>query len=183
MKLEVHGDSSHDPVDSLAKSIDGTHIDVIISKDDQLRYIGRKGTPTFNVLAACDFDLLFIFVLTGWEGSSHDSHIFLHYTGNPSLKFPNLPSEVLNVFNRAHSSLKSCIEKAFGILKARREILEKVPKYSWHDQNTIICATFTFHNYIRLSKVLDPTFNIIDIYPNFIPLETISDATPMKEEA
>ncbi|KNA09332.1 hypothetical protein SOVF_154580 [Spinacia oleracea] len=27
-------------------AIDGTHIDVIIAEEDQLRYRGRKGTPT-----------------------------------------------------------------------------------------------------------------------------------------
>ncbi|GMI72827.1 hypothetical protein like AT1G43722 [Hibiscus trionum] len=72
-------------------AIDGTHIDVIISEEDQLRYRGRKGTPTLNVLAACDFDLLFTFVLTGWEGSAHDSRIFLDCISNPSLNFPKPP--------------------------------------------------------------------------------------------
>ncbi|GMI68705.1 hypothetical protein like AT5G41980 [Hibiscus trionum] len=200
-------------------AIDGTHIDVIISEEDQLRYRGRKGTPTFNVLAACDFDLLFTFVLTGWEGSAHDSRIFLDCISNPSLNFPKPPpgkyyladkgyperngyltpyhkiryhpSEFRaanprgprEVFNRAHSSLRSCIERAFGILKARWKILEKMPKYSTHDQNRIICATFALHNYIRLSKVLDPAFNIMDNDPNFVPPKAISDVHLMQEEA
>lgn len=29
-----------------------------------------------NVLAACDFDLHFIYILSGWEGSAADSHVF-----------------------------------------------------------------------------------------------------------
>ncbi|CAO2838181.1 unnamed protein product [Amaranthus hypochondriacus] len=69
-------------------AIDGTHIDVIIREENQLRYRGRKGTPTINVLAVCDFDLLFTYVLSGWEGSTHDSRIFLDKIGNPSLNFP-----------------------------------------------------------------------------------------------
>ncbi|KAK8506923.1 hypothetical protein V6N11_028945 [Hibiscus sabdariffa] len=93
---------------------------------------------------------------------------------------PRGPREV---FNRAHSSLRSCIERAFGILKARWKILEKMPKYSMYDQNRIICAAFALHNYIRLSKVHDPTFNVIDKDPNFIPPEAISDVAPMQEEA
>ena len=28
-----------------------------------------------NVLAAISFDLKFIYVLAGWEGSAHDSHV------------------------------------------------------------------------------------------------------------
>ena len=41
--------------------------------------------------AACDFDLLFTYVLTGWEGSTHDSCIFLDAIANPSLNFPKPP--------------------------------------------------------------------------------------------
>ncbi|XP_065864617.1 protein ALP1-like [Euphorbia lathyris] len=136
-------------------AIDGTHINVIITEEDQLRYRGRKGTPTLNVMAACDFDLFFTYVLTGWEESAHDSRIFQDTISNPSLNFPKPPpgkyylvdkgyperegyltlyhkiryhqSEFRGanpkgsqeIFNRAHSSLRSCIERAFGILKAR----------------------------------------------------------------
>ncbi|KMS96119.1 hypothetical protein BVRB_001900 isoform B [Beta vulgaris subsp. vulgaris] len=32
-------------------AIDGTHITVIVPKEDQMRYRGRKGIPTTNVLA------------------------------------------------------------------------------------------------------------------------------------
>ncbi|MBA0786595.1 hypothetical protein Gotri_025215 [Gossypium trilobum] len=51
-----------------------------------------------------------------------------------------------------------------------------MPIYSSKDQNRIICAPFALHNYIRLSKVLDPTFRVINAYPNFILRETFSDA-------
>ena len=72
-------------------AIDGTHITVTIPEEDQLRYRGRKGIPTTNVLAACDFDLLFTYVLTGWEGSAHDARIFLDAISNPRLNFPKPP--------------------------------------------------------------------------------------------
>ncbi|MBA0769763.1 hypothetical protein Gotri_018462, partial [Gossypium trilobum] len=41
--------------------------------------------------------------------------------------------------------------------------------YSSHNQNRIIYVAFALHNYIKLSKVLDPTFKVIDADPNFIP--------------
>ena len=47
--------------------------------------------------------------------------------------------------------------------------------YSPQDQNRIICATFALHNYIRLSKVSDPAFRIMDADPNFIPPEIVAD--------
>ena len=37
----------------------------------------KKGYPTQNVMAACDFDMLFTFVLLGWEDATHDTSIFL----------------------------------------------------------------------------------------------------------
>ncbi|KAG8472160.1 hypothetical protein CXB51_037013 [Gossypium anomalum] len=43
------------------------------------------------------------------------------------------------------------------------------------NQNRIICDAFALHNYIRLSKVLDPAFRVIDGDPNFIPPEAFSD--------
>ena len=79
------------------------------------------------------------------------------------------------IFNRAHSSLRSCIERAFGVLKIRWRILQKMPKYSTVDQNRIICAAFALHNYIRRSTIGDPAFKIIDEDPNFIPPEILPD--------
>nr|KJB43487.1 hypothetical protein B456_007G206400 [Gossypium raimondii] len=72
-------------------AIDGTHIDVIIRKENQLCYRGRKGTPTINVLAACDFDLFFTYVLIGWERLAYDSRIFLNIIWNPSLNILKPP--------------------------------------------------------------------------------------------
>jgi hypothetical protein len=36
---------------------------------------GRKSHPTQNIMAAVDYDLRFTFVMTGWEGTSHDALI------------------------------------------------------------------------------------------------------------
>ena len=53
-------------------------------------YRGRKGIPTFNVLAWCDFDMCFTFV-SGWEGSAHDTRVFLHAIETPEMKFHKPP--------------------------------------------------------------------------------------------
>ncbi|KAH1063729.1 hypothetical protein J1N35_028716 [Gossypium stocksii] len=47
--------------------------------------------------------------------------------------------------------------------------------YVLNDQNRIICVAFALHNYIRSSKALDPTFKVIDAYPNFISSEAFLD--------
>ncbi|GFQ05116.1 hypothetical protein PHJA_002655700, partial [Phtheirospermum japonicum] len=84
-------------------------------------------------------------------------------------------------FNQA--SLRSCIERAFGILKERWKILAKLSKYSLQDQKRLICAAFALHNYIRRIKVPDTSFMIIDKDPDFIPPEVLTnvDYNPMQE--
>ncbi|XP_022565206.1 uncharacterized protein LOC111209531 [Brassica napus] len=56
-------------------AIDGTHIFAMVPKSDVPSYRNRKGFVSQNVLATCNFDLEFMYVLSGWEGSAHDSKI------------------------------------------------------------------------------------------------------------
>ena len=39
---------------------------------------------------ACSFDMQFMFVEARWEGSAHDTRIFLEPIDNWSIKFPKL---------------------------------------------------------------------------------------------
>ena len=50
--------------------------------------------PSFNVMTACDFDLLFTFVMAGWEGAAYDTHIFLDVICQQFINFPKLPSGI-----------------------------------------------------------------------------------------
>ncbi|KAF0748085.1 hypothetical protein AaE_007474 [Aphanomyces astaci] len=56
-------------------AMDGTHIPVAVPSSMVARFQSRKGV-TMNVLAACDFDLKFTFVLAGWEGTAGDGKMF-----------------------------------------------------------------------------------------------------------
>jgi hypothetical protein len=56
-------------------ALDGTHIEMHIPLELQPRYRNRKGTLSQNVLAVCDFDMRFVYILAGWEGSAHDSRV------------------------------------------------------------------------------------------------------------
>nr|GLL33611.1 uncharacterized protein LOC109154905 [Ipomoea trifida] len=56
-------------------AIDGTHIPAMVTGRDVSSYRNRHGIISQNVLAACNFDLEFIYVLSGWEGSAHDSKL------------------------------------------------------------------------------------------------------------
>jgi hypothetical protein len=58
-------------------AIDGTHIpiSISISYDRAAPFRNRKGTLSQNVMVACDFDLNFTFISTGWEGSATDARV------------------------------------------------------------------------------------------------------------
>jgi DDE superfamily endonuclease len=54
-------------------ALDGTHIAAKVPAEKAPVFRNRKGYLSQNVLACCDFDqLIFTFVLAGWEGSAHD---------------------------------------------------------------------------------------------------------------
>ena len=54
-------------------AIDSTHVRASVPPEIQGRFRGRKDGTTQYVLAAISFNLKFTYILTGWEGSAHDS--------------------------------------------------------------------------------------------------------------
>ncbi|WOH01177.1 hypothetical protein DCAR_0520558 [Daucus carota subsp. sativus] len=56
-------------------ALDGTHIKMTVPVEDRPRYRDRKGDTSTNVLATCDPDLRFTYVLPGWEGSASDPRV------------------------------------------------------------------------------------------------------------
>jgi len=57
-------------------TLDGTHIPVHVPDAVCAAYCNQKGTLSQNVLAAMTMDMMFAYVLPGWEGSAADSWIF-----------------------------------------------------------------------------------------------------------
>jgi hypothetical protein len=57
------------------RALDGTHIAVYVSVSQQARYRNRKGILSQNVLAVCDFNIRFVYILPEWEGSAHDGRV------------------------------------------------------------------------------------------------------------
>ena len=57
-------------------AIDGTHIPAFVPEAKRVPFRNRKGEVSQNVLAACSFDFKFVYMLSGWEGSASDSHVY-----------------------------------------------------------------------------------------------------------
>ncbi|KAB2595761.1 hypothetical protein D8674_031211 [Pyrus ussuriensis x Pyrus communis] len=89
-------------------AIDGVYVEASIPPPYQVPYIGRKGIPTQNIMAACNFDMQFTFACAGWEDTAHDTRAFLSVLQNPNLNFSNLPNTLLLYFTATYSyTLKS----------------------------------------------------------------------------
>jgi hypothetical protein len=57
-------------------AIDGTHIPLSPPAALQSLYRNRKGFLSQNCLCICNFDMLFTYILTGWEGSATDARVW-----------------------------------------------------------------------------------------------------------
>ena len=64
---------------------------VTVSLSEQPKYIGRHKYASQNVMAVCDFDMRFIFVVTGWPGSVHDTRVLLDTLVTYKDQFPHPP--------------------------------------------------------------------------------------------
>ncbi|KAF0740796.1 hypothetical protein Ae201684P_001819 [Aphanomyces euteiches] len=73
---EIHANPKFYPFfEKCRMAVDGTHIPVWVPENMVAPFQGRKGI-TMNVLAACDFDMNFTYVLAGWEGSAGCSQLY-----------------------------------------------------------------------------------------------------------
>ena len=71
---------------------------------------------------------------------------------------PTTPQEYFNI---KHSQARNCIERYFGILKARWEILKEKSFYLVKTQCKIISACCFLHNLLRLRCQLTPLKNLL----------------------
>ncbi|KAL8532204.1 hypothetical protein ACS0TY_008704 [Phlomoides rotata] len=183
-------------------ALDGTYIQVRVPHTDIPRYRNRKGQVSVNVLAVCDRNMNYVYVLTGWEGSAADSRVLRDaVTRTSGLRVPHgsyylcdggytngngflspyrgvryhlkewddarQPQNFQEYFNLKHAKARNCIERSFGILKARWGILRSNSFYPIKTQNRFILGCCLLHNFIRTHMAVDP-------YEDDVP-ETFSD--------
>ncbi|XP_043703968.1 uncharacterized protein LOC122654064 [Telopea speciosissima] len=72
-------------------AIDGSHIPTWVQVEQHRSFRDRHGCISQNILAACDFDKKFTYILAGWAGSASDSRILdnaIHRVGEGRLVVP-----------------------------------------------------------------------------------------------
>ncbi|XXG56809.1 hypothetical protein AAC387_Pa03g4129 [Persea americana] len=165
-------------------AIGGTHIPITVDTENHPPYQNNQGFLSQNIMAACSFDLRFLYVLAGWEGSATNSMVFqaaldsgfeipegkyyladLDYANMPGLICPyrgiryhpkefargrEAPRNEKELFNLRHSSLRNAIERAFGVLKKRFQILKVAPLYPIDSQIKMVLVACTLHNFLRI---------------------------------
>ena len=87
----------------------------------------------------------------------------------PDFHREGLPIKREEIFNYAHSSLRNCIKRMFGVLKNKWRILKGIPSFSLVTQKRIIIACIALHNFIRDSNLHDKQFARCDSDENYIP--------------
>ncbi|KAE8230370.1 hypothetical protein CF326_g4636 [Tilletia indica] len=68
--------SLHPFFEDVVGAIDGSHVPAHAPLKIRDRFWNRKGATSFNILAVCDFDMKFNYILSGWEGSTSDSFLW-----------------------------------------------------------------------------------------------------------
>lgn len=79
------------------------------------------------------------------------------------------PSGEQETFNFLHSSIRNCVERAFGVWKMKWRILLNMPSYPLEKQMMIIAATMCLHNYIREMDAEDKDFVKCDRNLDYVP--------------
>ncbi|XP_048438004.1 protein ALP1-like [Pyrus x bretschneideri] len=126
------------------RAIDGTHIPASVSGYNVSSYRNRKGVISQNVLAACNFDLEFMYVLSGWEGSSHDSRVLNDaLTRRNGLKVPQGKFFIVDCgFPNRHQFLAPYR----GI---RYHLQEIAPPFPYATQVEVVLACAVVHNFLH----------------------------------
>ena len=58
--------------------IDGSQVLVVVQAEEVVNHTCRHGYTSQNVLAVCDFDMRFIFIVASSPGSTHGTRILNH---------------------------------------------------------------------------------------------------------
>ncbi|XP_068342488.1 uncharacterized protein [Pyrus communis] len=95
--------------------IGGMHIPAHVPAKDQSRFRNKKGVLSQNVLAACTFDLQFIFIYPGWEGSAAGARVLKAVLDDPHQNFPRIPEGKYYLVDTGYANMKGFIAPFQGV--------------------------------------------------------------------
>lgn len=133
-------------------AIDGTLVHAVLPVGDQNRYRGRKGDCMQNVVAACDFNMLFTYVIAGWEGTAHDSRILMDALTDPRLNFPHPPTGKYYLVDAGFSNMR-------GFLAPYRQCTYWLPDFNARRPRTK--QELFNYRHSQLRNVIERSFGVL----------------------
>ncbi|KAH6786747.1 hypothetical protein C2S52_006299 [Perilla frutescens var. hirtella] len=129
-------------------AIDGTLVSAWVPARRHNAYRSRKSEVSQNIMAICDFNLLFTYVMAGWEGSANNSRVLIDAIMRDS-KFPwppearergpfSDPATIDRALHQVQSRMNQLLDYEYPIDELRTRFQELQ-----HDFNvfTVILAT------------------------------------------
>ncbi|OAY76845.1 putative nuclease HARBI1 [Ananas comosus] len=185
----IRNNPNFHPFKNVIGAVDGTHIPVVVERSKQAPFRCRKGFTSQNMMAAVSFNLNFLFVCTGWEGSAADMRVLRWacetgkyylvdsgYANTEKFLAPyrgeryhisqfnastraRVHRNPRDLYNHRHAQLRNVVERIFGILKKRFKILNVATPFSYKVQCLIAIACCIIHNFIRRHQANDNIFS------------------------
>ncbi|XP_044469164.1 uncharacterized protein LOC123198546 [Mangifera indica] len=134
--------------------IDGMHIPAHVPAKDQSQFRNKKGLLSQNVLAACTFDLQFIFIYPGWEGSAADSRVLRAVLDDPDQNFPNIPEGKYYLVDMDYSNTEGFIAPYLGVRY-------HVHEYSGANNLPRNAKELFNHRHASLRNVIQQSFSLL----------------------
>ncbi|KAM5552584.1 hypothetical protein ABKV19_027095 [Rosa sericea] len=134
--------------------IGGMHIPAQVPAKDQSRFRNKKGVLSQNVLAACTFDLQFIFVYPGWEGSAAGSRVLRAVLDDPHQNFPHIPEGKYFLVDTGYANMK-------GFIAPFQGVRYHVHEYRGANQLPRNARELFNHRHSSLSNVIQRSFHVL----------------------
>ncbi|XP_076929228.1 uncharacterized protein LOC143593497 [Bidens hawaiensis] len=134
-------------------ALDGSLIHAVVPTKEQDLYRGRGKRDCYqNVLAICDFNMIFTFIVAGWEGVAHDSRILSEALSDPHVPFLFPPpkkyylSDAVYAHTREFMALYCNVRYWLGDFRRRRALTNK-EKFN--------------HTHAKLQNVIERAFDVL----------------------
>ncbi|KAJ9542845.1 hypothetical protein OSB04_029351 [Centaurea solstitialis] len=125
----------------------------VVPSDQQARYRGRgRGDCYQNVLAICDFNMVFTFVWAGWEGIAHDSRVLREVVFNPTSGFLFPPTNKYYLCDAAYTCTR-------GFMTPYRNTRYWLPDF--RRQRALTKKELFNHAHAQLRNVIERAYGVL----------------------
>ncbi|XP_023732553.1 uncharacterized protein LOC111880364 [Lactuca sativa] len=134
-------------------ALDDTLIHVVVPANKRDLYRSRGKDDCYqNVLAICDFNMMFTFVVAGWEGITHDSRTLSEALANTHAPFPLPPLDKYYLCDVAYANIR-------GFMASYRNV-----RY-WHGdfrrRHALTYKEKFNHAHAKLRNVIERVFGVL----------------------